>query len=465
MSSSSRFCALTQLKRGAINIATSCQVGQQKDVSVTQSAEGIKLVSLPQLSLGFGCTRIALVVKSGSRYESSKNRGISHLVRRSFGMSTPELTSVNLTRHFQQMGARVQCATTREHMIYTVDVAPNFASRAGFLLCSMASSPCYYAWELKDIVYKLMNKDVDILNRRNLNELGMELLHEAAFGTSDSGCGLGYSLISPADRIGSHSIDQINEYHSRGFVGEKCVLGIVHPHSDINGMDILKKVKSSIHLNPAHQEIGSGGYGFVGGEIRRDLNAAPTVYAYLAWPMRGSCTISGLIVCALNGSSSRIEHGGNASKSLLARTAAEGDIETEVAAFRKLYIDHSLFGIAVAGACPKAVGSRIKRIISVLRSSSFTEENLKQAKQTLKADLMFKYENPLHSLVDISTNLLSSSVDQFIKPIEVVADLDKVDLKSVNDALNKTVMNHQAAFALVGPNLGFIEPLQVLLKE
>ncbi|VDO87726.1 unnamed protein product [Schistosoma mattheei] len=208
----------------------------------------------------------------------------------------------------------------------------------------------------------------------------MELLHEAAFGTSDSGCGLGYSLISPADRIGSHSIDQINEYHSRGFVGEKCVLGIVHPHSDINGMDILKKVKSSIHLNPAHQEIGSGGYGFVGGEIRRDLNAAPTVYAYLAWPMRGSCTISGLIVCALNGSSSRIEHGGNASKSLLARTAAEGDIETEVAAFQKLYIDHSLFGIAVAGACPKAVGSRIKRIISVLRSSSFTEENLKQAK-------------------------------------------------------------------------------------
>lgn len=46
---------------------------------------------------------------------------------------------------------------------------------------------------------------------------------------------------------------------------------------------------------------------------------------------------------------------------------------------------------------------------------------------------MFRYENPLHSLVDISTNLLSSSVDQFIKPIEVVADLDKVDLKSVND--------------------------------
>uniref|UniRef100_A0A5K4FEC2 Peptidase_M16 domain-containing protein n=1 Tax=Schistosoma mansoni TaxID=6183 RepID=A0A5K4FEC2_SCHMA len=473
MSSSSRFRVLTQLKPRAVNIATSCQVGRQKDVSVTQSAEGIKLVSLPQLSLGFGCTRIALVVKSGSRYESSKNRGISHLVRRSFGMSTPELTSVNLTRHFQQMGARVQgqqrkikkCSTIREHMIYTIDVAPNFASRSGFLLCSMASSPCYYAWELKDIVYKLMSKDVDILNRRNLNELGMELLHEAAFGTSDSGCGLGYSLISPADRVGSHSIDQINEYHSRGFVGEKCALGIIHPNSDIDGMEILKKVKSSIHLNPAHQEIGSGGHGFVGGEIRRDLNAAPTVYAYLAWPMRGSCTISGLIVCALNGSSNRIKHGRNASKSLLARTAVEGDIETEVVAFHKLYIDHSLFGIAVAGACPKAVGSRIKRIISVLRSSSFTEENLRQAKQTLKADLMFRYENPLYSLVDISTNLLSSSVDQFLKPIEVVAGLDKVDLKSVNDALNKTVMNHQAAFSLVGPDLGFIEPLQLLLKE
>ncbi|TNN21104.1 Histone-lysine N-methyltransferase,H3 lysine-79 specific [Schistosoma japonicum] len=260
----------------------------------------------------------------------------------------------------------------------------------------------------------------------------MELLHEAAFGTSDSGCGLGYSLISPVDRIGSHLIDQINEYHSRAFVGEKCVLGIVHSRADVDGIDILKQVKSSINLNPPHLEASSDNHGFVGGEIRRDLIAASTVYAYLAWPSRGFWPVCDLIVCALNGSSNRIHHGGNASKSLLARTAIEGDIDTEAVAFHKVYSDHGLFGIAVAGSCPKTVGSRIKRIISVLRSANFTEENLKQAKQILRADLMFRYENPFHSLVDISTNLLSPT-NQSVKPIEVVASVNKTDLKSFND--------------------------------
>ncbi|CAH8297426.1 unnamed protein product, partial [Schistosoma turkestanicum] len=94
---------------------------------------------------------------------------------------------------------------------------------------------------------------------------GMELLHEAAFGTSDTGCGLGYSLIAPADRVGSHSIDQITAYHSRGFVGEKCVLGIFHPQPDTDGMEILEKVKSNIQLNPAPAETGTtGGHGFIG---------------------------------------------------------------------------------------------------------------------------------------------------------------------------------------------------------
>ncbi|KAK4468756.1 hypothetical protein MN116_007930 [Schistosoma mekongi] len=455
--------AICLLKRGVCNAAASGLAAQRNDVLITESAEGVKLVNLQQPSLGLGCARVALVVKSGPRNESSENRGISHLIRRSFGISTPELTSVNLTRHLQQMGARVQCTTTREHMIYTVDVAPNLAIRAGYLLCSMASSPCYYSWELNDIVYKLMRKDVDTLNRRDLSGLGMELLHEAAFGTSDSGCGLGYSLISPVDRIGSHSIDQINEYHSRAFVGEKCVLGIVHSRTDVDGSDILKQVKSSIHLNPPHLAARSDNYGFVGGEIRRDLIAASTVYAYLAWPSRGFCPVCDLVVCALNGSSNRIHHGGDASKSLLARTAIEGDVDTEAVAFHKAYNDHGLFGIAVAGSCPKTVGSRIKRIISVLRSANFTEENLKQTKQILKADLMFRYENPFHSLVDISTNLLSS-VNQGVKPIEIVASVNETDLKSFNNAINKIVMSDHAALSLVGPNLGSIEPLHVLLK-
>ncbi|CAH8616690.1 unnamed protein product [Heterobilharzia americana] len=464
MSFTSRFVYLNPLRRSVFNVASASKATQQKDIIINPTFEGIQLVSLPHLSSRLGLSRIALVIKSGPKYESSKNRGISHLLRRSFGISTPDFTSVNLTRHFQQMGARVQCKTTREHTIYTVDIAPNFAVRAGHLLCCMAFSPCYYAWELQDIVYRLMRKDVDILNRQNLSGLNMELLHEAAFGTSDSGCGLGYSLIAPDDRVGSHSINQIKEYHSSRFTAGNCVLGIAHADPNNDGMDILNKLKSVIHINPPLPEKRSAvNHGFIGGEVRRDLVAASTVYAYLAWPVNEYCPVNDLIVCALNGSSNRIEYGGNACKSLLARTAVEGDSETEALAFHKSYSVHGLLGISVAGTCPEAVRARIKRIVSALRSETLTEENLKQAKKILKADLMFRYEDPLHILVDISTNLLSSP-DKCRKPTELVPDVDQINLSTLNEAMKKIVNNQQVAFSLVGPNLGVIEPAQVLLK-
>ncbi|VDQ14879.1 unnamed protein product [Trichobilharzia regenti] len=117
----------------------------------------------------------------------------------------------------------------------------------------MASSPCYYAWELKDTIYHLM--------------LAFELLHEAAFGTSDSGCGLGNSLVAPIDRVGSHSFDQIEAYHKSRFSAEKCVLGIVHANPDRDGMDILKTVKNSVYLNPPKTETKSESHGFIGGKM------------------------------------------------------------------------------------------------------------------------------------------------------------------------------------------------------
>lgn len=49
-----------------------------------------------------------LVYKVGSRDESMENCGISHLLRRAFGISTQDYTIINQARHFQQMGACVK---------------------------------------------------------------------------------------------------------------------------------------------------------------------------------------------------------------------------------------------------------------------------------------------------------------------------------------------------------------------
>ncbi len=62
-----------------------------------------------------------------------------------------------------------RCQTSREHLIYTVDVAPNLAQRAGHILATVATRTAFYDWELKDLAYKYMRKDIDLLNRRQFD--------------------------------------------------------------------------------------------------------------------------------------------------------------------------------------------------------------------------------------------------------------------------------------------------------
>ncbi|KAF5403133.1 hypothetical protein PHET_03291 [Paragonimus heterotremus] len=231
------------------------------------------LASLAQPSVWPGLSRVAIVFKAGSRYElSGKDRGITHLIRRCCGLSTVDFTAVNMVRHFQQMGARVTCTTTREHMIYTVDVAPNFATRAGYLLARMATGTSYYEWELKSTAYKLMRKDIDLLNRRNLPALAMELLHQAAFGESSAGTGLGHSVFAPADRVGSHSFEQIESFHKHFFVPANCAISLVGHDPEADGLELLREIKAGLHVRAPQKVPEKTGkvHGFVGVPLTKD---------------------------------------------------------------------------------------------------------------------------------------------------------------------------------------------------
>lgn len=430
---------------------------------LSSTEEGIQLVSLPRPSLWSGLTRIALVFNAGSRHEVASNRGITHLIRRAFGISTDGFTSINLTRHFQQMGARVQCTTTREHSIYTVDVAPNLAKRAGYLLAHMATKPAYYEWELKDTVYKLMHTDVNILTRRNLNGLSLELLHEAAYGISPLGSGLGNSLFSAADRIGSHSLEQIIQFHQQFYTPMSCLLGVIGEENPQTGIELLNYIKTGLQIYPPQScaEKPDKTHGFIGGEIRRELNAASVGNAYLAWPVPEVPTKSvlfDLITCLLNGARNRVTYGGTNTQCPMNLSDTEDD-NTVALAFYQHYSDHGLFTIGVTGNCSKSINRRLSRIISTLRSLNLSAEELQSAKMMCKADYAMLSENPMYPLTDVAC---LHTYDSFK---ERCTALDNLGITDVTNALKKTVNSNHVAFTAVGPDIGEILPISVILSS
>ncbi|CAH8580633.1 unnamed protein product, partial [Dicrocoelium dendriticum] len=427
---------------------------------VSTSEEGFNLTCLSQPPLWPGLSRVAVVFNAGSRYEmNGKDRGITHLIRRSCGLSTTDFTAVNLTRHFQQMGARVACYTTREHMIYTVDVAPNLASRAGYLLAEMATGVAYYHWELKSVANKLMLRDIDLLQRRQFPALCMELLHEAAFGLSPSGSGLGNCLFAPVDRVGSYSYEQIEQFHRHFFTPCRCTLALVGHEPGQDGMELLREIKGGLKVRPpqAIPEKTGKSHGFIGGDVRRDLAAAPHVYANVAWPTSGlycphKLAID-LAVCLTTGSTGRVSYGG----------VDESTDDTQLAAFHKAYDGFGMFGLSVFGYSAKAVEDRLIRAIHALRKAKITLDELRIAKSLYRADLSMIMESPAALAVDLAVQV-SRSGKVYHAPLHRAAAIDNISTTEVKEALNKVLSSPIAALSVVGPEASEILPVQVLLS-
>lgn len=95
----------------------------------------------------------------------------------------------------------------------------------------------------------------------------MELLHEVAFGQHSSGNGLGFSLYSPADRIGSHSFDQIMQFHEDYLIGKNCALVLMGADTFLDSMDVLNDVQGALRNSNQLPKLKKASHNFVGGNL------------------------------------------------------------------------------------------------------------------------------------------------------------------------------------------------------
>ncbi|KER20456.1 hypothetical protein T265_15312, partial [Opisthorchis viverrini] len=404
---------------------------------LSTSEEGFQLACISQPSLWPCYSRVAIVFNAGSRYErEGKDRGITHLIRRSCGLSTFDHSAVNMTRHLQQMGARVTSTTTREHMIYTVDVAPNLVSRAGSILAELATGSVFYHWELKSIANKLMKKDIDLLNRRHLPALAMELLHEAAFGLNPLGSGLGYSLFAPADRVGSYTIDQIEKFHQYFFTPANTTIALVGHESDQDGLELLRHIKGGL-------------------KVRAPKTVPEKVTYVVTWLQHPASneTAFDLAASLLTGAIGRVAYSHGQTQTHL----APGNIDdgVEAVAFHKAYTGDGLFGVSVSGPTAQAVEGRLFNIVSAIRAAKFTTEELARAKALRKADILMSFESPLTLATDLAVQV-SKPGHMYQSPEDRTAAVDKV--------FSQMAKSSRAALSVVGPEAGEVLPLTVLLS-
>jgi len=115
-------------------------------------------------------TRISISAKAGSRYETSENRGAAHVLRVMAGSRTDDTTAVTITRHLQQLGAKLSCTVDRDVVSYELLCLRDHVPEAIQYLKEAALHPLFRSWELSDNKWRISH-DLAALGRNPAAQL------------------------------------------------------------------------------------------------------------------------------------------------------------------------------------------------------------------------------------------------------------------------------------------------------
>jgi predicted Zn-dependent peptidase len=161
----------------------------------------------------------ALFLRTGSRFESADNNGISHFLEHMVFRGTPTLRSAHAQAlAFERLGGTLYAATYVDHGVMSVSVPPrNFEQVIG-LLGEVTTAPLFSDLEIeRGIVREEILEDLDddgrVIDADNLSRALMYETHP-----------LGFPITGGLDTLARFDTKLLHEHHARHYTAENAVL-------------------------------------------------------------------------------------------------------------------------------------------------------------------------------------------------------------------------------------------------
>ncbi|KAI9852406.1 MAG: Mitochondrial-processing peptidase subunit alpha [Vezdaea acicularis] len=205
---------------------------------------------------------IGVYVDAGSRYENEYLRGVSHIIDRLAFKSTSKHTSDQMLEAIESLGGNIQCASSRESLMYQSATFNGSVSSALGLLAETIRDPQITD---EEVVQQLETADYEIGEIWSKPELILpELVHIAAYKDNT----LGNPLLCPKERLEHIDRNVVQAYRKAFFKPERMVVafaGVAHKKAmklaeeyfgDMRGeRPVLSSVGSDISVNDSSSSL------------------------------------------------------------------------------------------------------------------------------------------------------------------------------------------------------------------
>ncbi|KAK3333320.1 peptidase M16 inactive domain-containing protein [Cercophora scortea] len=214
---------------------------------ITTLPNGVRVASedLPDAFSGVG-----IYIDAGSRYENEYLRGASHIMDRLAFKSTGTRTADDMLEIVENLGGNIQCASSRESMMYQAATFNSAIPTTMGLLADTIRDPKLTDLEIQQQLETAQYEVTEIWSKPEL--ILPELVHMAAFKDNT----LGHPLLCPQDRLGAIDRNVIQAYRDAFYRPERIVVAFAGvPHAE--AVRLTEQYFGDMQSAPALSRTGS----------------------------------------------------------------------------------------------------------------------------------------------------------------------------------------------------------------
>lgn len=190
---------------------------------------------------------VGVYVEAGSRFENESLRGVSHIMDRLAFKSTTKHTADGMLEKMEALGGNIQCASSRESMMYQAATFNNAVPDTVALLAETIRDPKMTDEEVAEQIETARYEIAEIWGKPEL--ILPELVHTAAFKDNT----LGNPLLCPQERLESIGRDTVQMYRDLFYRPERIVVafaGVEHSQAVRLTEQFFGDMKAPIEASP-----------------------------------------------------------------------------------------------------------------------------------------------------------------------------------------------------------------------
>ena len=401
----------------------------------TTLVNGLRIVSesIPYMS----SVSLGIFAGTGSRHESPAEQGVSHFIEHLMFKGTHRRSAKDIAEMVDDVGGQLNAATDRENTCYYIKVLPEHLSLGMDILSDMLLNSKF--------------ADVDVEKERQvvLEEISLyedspdELIHDLHMNSLWPGHALGRNILGTRETIAAMNRQTIIDYRTRHYVPDNLVIAaagnLTHEQlvelSQLYWADLSGKSQTLFDPTPT----------FVAARLLQEKDIEQ-LHVCLGTPGVAHDSPQYYASHVLN-----TILGGGVSSRLFQSIREDRGLAYSVCSYPSSFRDTGLMTI-YAGVSPENSREVIEitnAILADIRVNGVRPDEIKRAKEQLKAGLMFSMESSASRMSRVGRAEIAAR--EYLSPEKLAAKVDAVSLEQLFELAQPLYQPETTCMTALGP--------------